>query len=144
MAAVRDHWYDHAFLHMVTIAERRSHSFSVSSDEDIAEHVTHHHANSHTVCLQFRLCHARCPGAAAAGVLAVLIYQKDLNQESLMPEAVEHAMNQLTGDKDEHHLVNWSNTHECRPKRFYQPETQEELEAIVREAHEKGLMPISL
>ncbi|EIE19735.1 L-galactono-1,4-lactone dehydrogenase-like protein [Coccomyxa subellipsoidea C-169] len=47
-------------------------------------------------------------------------------------------MNQLTGDKDEHHLVNWSNTHECRPKRFYQPETQEELEAIVREAHEKG------
>ncbi|KAK9918259.1 hypothetical protein WJX75_002661 [Coccomyxa subellipsoidea] len=77
-------------------------------------------------------------GAAAAGVLAVLVYQKDLDQEPLIPEAVEQAVEQLIGDKDEHHLFNWSNTHECRPKRFYQPETQEELEAIVKEAHDKG------
>lgn len=31
-------------------------------------------------------------------------------------------------------LVNWSGTHHCQPKRFYQPETQEHVEAIVREA----------
>lgn len=73
-------------------------------------------------------------------MLAVLVYQKDLDQEPLVPEAVEQAVEQLIGDKDEHHLFNWSNTHECRPKRFYQPETQEELEAIVKEAHDKGLM----
>ena len=36
------------------------------------------------------------------------------------------------------HLVNWSNTHECRPKRFVQPETVGELEAIVADAHAKG------
>ena len=31
-------------------------------------------------------------------------------------------------------LVNWSGTHQCQPKRFYQPETQEHVEAIVKEA----------
>lgn len=36
------------------------------------------------------------------------------------------------------HLVNWSNTHECHPKRYYEPESVEELERIVAEAHEKG------
>lgn len=80
------------------------------------------------------------PGAAAAGVLAVLIYQKDLDQEPLLPERLERAVEELTGGKEEHHLFNWSNTHECRPKRFFQPETQEELEAIVKEAHNKGAM----
>lgn len=68
----------------------------------------------------------------------MVIYQKDLNQESLVPERVEEAVNKLLDKADEHHLYNWSNTHECRPKRFYQPETQEELEKIVAEAHEKG------
>ena len=40
--------------------------------------------------------------------------------------------------ENENHLVNWSETHECRPKRFYQPETHEELETLVAEAHAKG------
>ncbi len=71
-------------------------------------------------------------------MLAVLIHQRDLDQESLLPEGLEKAVEELTGGKDEHHLFNWSNTHECRPKRFFQPETQEELEAIVKEAHNKG------
>ena len=31
-------------------------------------------------------------------------------------------------------LVNWSGTHHCQPKRFYQPETHEHVEAIVKEA----------
>jgi len=86
---------------------------------------------------------ATSAGAAAAGVLAVVIYQKDLNQESLVPERVEEAVNKLLEKADEHHLYNWSNTHECRPKRFYQPETQEELENIVAEAHEKGKLIIT-
>lgn len=33
-------------------------------------------------------------------------------------------------------LVNWSGTHHCQPKRFYQPETHEQVEAIVKEAAE--------
>lgn len=40
----------------------------------------------------------------------------------------------------QHHLVNWSNTHECHPRRLYEPETVEELEQIVAEAHEKGML----
>ncbi|KAK3254751.1 hypothetical protein CYMTET_36046 [Cymbomonas tetramitiformis] len=41
-------------------------------------------------------------------------------------------------------IVNWSNTHECRPKNFYQPESLQELEKIVATAHESGekLRPI--
>ena len=33
-------------------------------------------------------------------------------------------------------LVNWSGTHHCQPKRFYQPETHEQVEAIVKAAAE--------
>jgi len=33
-------------------------------------------------------------------------------------------------------LVNWSGTHHCQPKRFFQPETHEQVEAIVKEAAE--------
>ena len=40
------------------------------------------------------------------------------------------------------HLVNWSNTHECHPKRYYEPESVEELERIVAEAHAKGVAPL--
>jgi L-galactono-1,4-lactone dehydrogenase len=31
-------------------------------------------------------------------------------------------------------IVNWSGTHHCQPKRLYQPETHEQVEAIVEEA----------
>jgi L-galactono-1,4-lactone dehydrogenase len=37
-----------------------------------------------------------------------------------------------------HVIENWSGTHEVRPKVFFQPETEEELERIVAEAQEKG------
>uniref|UniRef100_UPI00315B4042 L-galactono-1,4-lactone dehydrogenase n=1 Tax=synthetic construct TaxID=32630 RepID=UPI00315B4042 len=40
--------------------------------------------------------------------------------------------------EDEHTITNWSGTHAVRPKRFFQPESVEELEKIVKEAHEKG------
>ncbi|KAL4857423.1 L-galactono-1 [Chlorella vulgaris] len=36
------------------------------------------------------------------------------------------------------HLVNWSGTHECQVQRFYQPETLEQLEATVKQAHTTG------
>ena len=45
------------------------------------------------------------------------------------------------GDKDEdeeHLLVNWSGTHECRPRVLAQPESLEELEALVADAHAAG------
>ena len=36
------------------------------------------------------------------------------------------------------HLVNWSGTHECQVARFYQPESLEQLEATVKQAHKAG------
>lgn len=36
------------------------------------------------------------------------------------------------------HLVNWSGTHECQVARYYQPETVEQLEELVKQAHEQG------
>lgn len=38
------------------------------------------------------------------------------------------------------HLVNWSGTHECQVQRFYQPETLEQLEATVKQAHTTGVL----
>jgi hypothetical protein len=37
------------------------------------------------------------------------------------------------------HFVNWSNTHEVNPRRLYQPETIQEVEGIVAEAHTNGI-----
>eukprot|EP00891_Asterochloris_glomerata_P008354 jgi/Astpho2/8354/Aster-x1517 len=66
-------------------------------------------------------------GAALAGAAAVFFSGRKGSEG--LPDAVEVA---------EHYLVNWSGTHEAKPKRYYQPETEEEVEAIVKSAHEKG------
>ena len=39
---------------------------------------------------------------------------------------------------DEAHLVNWSRTHEARPKRLYQPDSVKQLADLVHYAHENG------
>lgn len=36
-----------------------------------------------------------------------------------------------------HEFVNWSATHECRPKKFYVPETVEEVEKLLKTYHNK-------
>lgn len=41
-------------------------------------------------------------------------------------------------DTDEHHFVNWSNTHEAFPKQLYEPQSEEELQSIVAKAHRRG------
>ena len=57
-----------------------------------------------------------------------------------LPHKLWHVQNLVNAQFiHQNHLVNWSNTHECHPKRYYEPETVEELEHIVAEAHEKGL-----
>lgn len=35
-------------------------------------------------------------------------------------------------------VVNWSGTHSVQPKAFYQPESAEDVEAIVADCHAKG------
>lgn len=45
------------------------------------------------------------------------------------------------GGADSHELVNWSNTHQCKPKVFHEPETPEEVEAIVSKAQAAGKAP---
>jgi hypothetical protein len=94
-----------------------------------------------------------CTGAALAGALAAYVLRQDIEDEPLVPEAITEALQERAeraaegaaaavggGAEEEEgtHLVNWSSTHECRPKRFAQPETVEELEAIVADAHAKG------
>ena len=85
-------------------------------------------------------------GAALAGAFAAYALRQDFAHEPLVPEAITEALEERLSTAAEgvleefegNHLVNWSNTHECRPKRFHQPESQAELEAVVAEAHEKG------
>ena len=38
----------------------------------------------------------------------------------------------------EEHLINWSGTHDCSVESFYEPDTIEELEDVVQQAHNKG------
>ncbi|KAK9866276.1 hypothetical protein WJX84_000737 [Apatococcus fuscideae] len=73
-------------------------------------------------------------GASAALIISVS------NSFRREPEPVIQQQHEPHPDEfeNENHLVNWSETHECRPKRFYQPETHEELETLVAEAHAKG------
>ena len=71
-------------------------------------------------------------GASAALIISVSTsFRKE-------PEPATQHHDPAEDYENEHHIVNWSETHECRPKRFYQPETHEELEALVAEAHAKG------
>ena len=56
------------------------------------------------------------------------------------PHTRKSVQNLVEGELAHHnHLVNWSNTHECHPKRYYEPESVEELERIVADAHAKGV-----
>lgn len=69
-----------------------------------------------------------CEGAALAGLaLAVGIAT---SPESSLESSEE-------GNQGGH-FVNWSNTHEVHTRRLSEPETQEELEKIVEDAHLKG------
>lgn len=65
-------------------------------------------------------------GALAAGGVAAWMWRGSTS-ESLVDGGEEGA-----------HLVNWSGTHEVRPRRLYQPETLEELQDVVKQHHEAG------
>jgi L-galactono-1,4-lactone dehydrogenase len=67
--------------------------------------------------------------AAGAGYYTSLVNKKsDLSsnqEENLKPPT-------------EQHLINWSGTHEVNVEKYYQPESLNELETIVKHAHESG------
>ncbi len=42
------------------------------------------------------------------------------------------------GEPTEQTLLNWSGTHQCNVKRLWQPESQAELERLVKNAHNAG------
>lgn len=46
---------------------------------------------------------------------------------------------ELPDDEDEHVMVNWSGTHEVKVKRYFEPESVAELEALVLKSNEDGL-----
>ena len=81
--------------------------------------------------MRTQLCAAS--GAAVAGAAAVFFSGK--STEQLATAAAETAKE---AKQEIQQLVNWSGTHHVRPKRFYQPETTEEVEEIVQESHEQG------
>ncbi len=72
-------------------------------------------------------------GAAVAG--AATVYLSGKSTKEVATAVVDTAKEELQ------QLVNWSGTHNVRPKRFFQPETIEEVEQIVRKAHEQGIWP---
>ena len=41
-------------------------------------------------------------------------------------------------EEDEHHFVNWSNTHEAFPRYLFEPQTENDLQTIMARAHRKG------
>ena len=72
-------------------------------------------------------------GAAVAGAAAVYFSGKSTQEvANVAVDAAKEAKEELQ------QLVNWSGTHNVRPKRFYQPETTEEVEAIVQKSHDQG------
>ena len=72
-------------------------------------------------------------GAAIAGAATVYFSGKSTQEvATAVVDKAEEAKEELQ------QLVNWSGTHQLRPKRFYQPETTEEVEQIVQKSHEQG------
>ena len=71
-------------------------------------------------------------GAAVAGAATVYLYGKSTEAAAAAVDTAKEAKEELQ------QLVNWSGTHHVRPKRFYQPETTEEVEDIVRKSHEQS------
>lgn len=67
-------------------------------------------------------------GALATGVVAALLWRDSSPAEP-------------PGGEEGAHIVNWSGTHEVRPRRLYQPETIKELQDIVTQHHETGECP---
>lgn len=73
-----------------------------------------------------------CTGAVALGAGAAVLLKPKLVQKLNASDAAE------ADEEEEHLLVNWSGTHECRPRMLAQPESLEELEALVADAHAAG------
>ena len=71
-------------------------------------------------------------GAAVAGAATVYLSGKSTEVAAAAKDTAKEAKEDLQ------QLVNWSGTHHVRPERFYQPETTEEVEDIVRNSHEQG------
>lgn len=76
-----------------------------------------------------------CAGAVALGAGAAVLLKPKLVQKLDAADAAGG------DDEEEHLLVNWSGTHECRPRVLAQPENLEELEALVAGAHAAGAKP---
>ena len=72
-------------------------------------------------------------GAVGLGASAAILWRKVLPRAAGGSEAVDEG--------EDHLLVNWSGTHECRPRVLAQPESLEELERLVAKAHAEGGAP---
>ncbi|KAK9794590.1 hypothetical protein WJX73_001185 [Symbiochloris irregularis] len=72
-------------------------------------------------------------GATGAGALAAASIFEKRRDDAEKPDPP----GQVEGE-DDTVLLNWSGTHECRPRRFFQPATQQQLEHLVKKAHKAG------
>ncbi len=73
-------------------------------------------------------------GAVGLGASAAILWRKVVPRAAGGSEAAD--------EEEDHLLVNWSGTHECRPRVLAQPESLEELERLVAEAHAEGGPPL--
>lgn len=73
--------------------------------------------------------------AAASGLFVCAKSLTNARAEQEFPTPEESDLH-LAGEEQE--LVNWSGTHSVKTARYYQPETLEQLKAIVEEAHVNG------
>ena len=74
--------------------------------------------------------HLVSAGAVGLGASAAILWRKVVPRAAGGSEAADEG--------EDHLLVNWSGTHECRPRVLAQPESLEELERLVAEAHAEG------
>ena len=74
--------------------------------------------------------HSLCAGAAVAGAITAgcINYFREQTEAGTDGDSTD----------DSHELVNWSNTHQCKPKVFHEPETTEQIKAVVAKAHAAG------
>ena len=75
-----------------------------------------------------------------SGISLLLYAFTHPDSEPLIPQRMPPELQYLAAQQIENKdvVVNWSNTHSAKPKRFFLPESEAEVEAFIRAAHDSG------
>ena len=100
-------------------------------------HVHLHCACAPFFCILASKLSGHVAGATGAGAFAAAWITREISEA---PSDGDKSFPRQADSEDDTVLINWSSTHECRPKRFYQPETLHEVEQLVASAHRSGVL----